>query len=121
MANQSIGHLPGHMALVSGIHHVAVGVRDLASARQFYGPVLSFDEVLADSSASQRALAGLVRSTCLVYDSATLQQRNGGVMLELVERKQPAARPILSNFALGDIGLNGLVVVASDVPQTLRP
>jgi catechol 2,3-dioxygenase-like lactoylglutathione lyase family enzyme len=121
---QSIGteNLPieGGQSLprVSGVHHVAIGVRDLETMTAFYRDLMGFTEVFAEFGESeQEIMREVTRSSRAVFSGATLQQKAGGIMLEFIQMREPAPRPIHRNVRYGDIGVTKITIATADVPS----
>jgi catechol 2,3-dioxygenase-like lactoylglutathione lyase family enzyme len=97
------------------IHHIAVGVENLARMREFYESSLGFTTVVAEfRGVNAPIMAEVARSAALTFDGVILGHESGGILLELVQRTHPAARAIRADFTVGDIGLNGFVLEVGD-------
>lgn len=103
------------MGKISGVHHVAMGVKNLGAMRSFYRDVLGFTEVFAEfDEAEQELMREVVRSSRAVFGGVMLSQRAGGIMLELIRRTDPVARPIRRDFRYGDIGVAKMTIAVPD-------
>ena len=104
------------MTKVSGVHHVAIGVKDLKRMMSFYQGVIGFSEVFAEFDESeQEIMRDVTRSPKAVFSGAILQQKAGGPMVEFIHMSQPLPRPIRKDFRYGDIGVSKITLAVSDV------
>ena len=109
------------MSRVSGVHHVAIGVRDLETMRTFYSDLMGFTEVFAEFGVSeQEIMREVTRSSQAVFSGAALQQTAGGIMLEFIQLVEPAPRPIRRTARYGDIGVAKITIATADVPHVWR-
>ena len=109
------------MFKVSGVHHVAIGVKDLKTTLAFYRELMGFTETFAEFAESeQEIMREVARNPRAVFFGATIQQKAGGIMLELIRMVEPAPRPIRSLPAYGDIGVGKITLTAADVPGLWR-
>ena len=103
------------MTKTSGVHHVALGVSDLGAMTAFYRDLMGFTEVLAEFGESeQEIMREVTRSPRAVFSGALLQQKAGGILLELIHMVEPAPRPIRRDFRYGDIGVAKITVATAD-------
>ena len=99
-----------------GIHHIALGVRDLQRMKSFYQDTLGFDEVFMDfPEAEYHALHEVVRMPHPVYSATLINQSAGGIIVEFIQMVDPAPRPIRKDFRYGDIGLAKMTIAVSDI------
>jgi catechol 2,3-dioxygenase-like lactoylglutathione lyase family enzyme len=104
-----------------GVHHIAIGVKDLESMRSFYKEVLGFSDVFVDfPQAEYPALSEVVRAPHPVYGAVLFSQAAGGIIVELVQMIDPVPRPIRKPFRYGDVGLGKMTIAVSDVEQICR-
>jgi catechol 2,3-dioxygenase-like lactoylglutathione lyase family enzyme len=104
-----------------GVHHVAVGVRDLEAMRAFYRDVLEFTEVSDEFPlAEYPALNEVVRASRVVYGAVLFTQPAGGIIHELMQVVDPAPRPIRNNTRYGDIGVAKITMTVPDVSAVYR-
>ena len=109
------------MLKVSGVHHVAIGVRDLKTMLAFYREFLGFTETIAEFAESeQEVMREVARNPRAVFYGATIQQKAGGIMLEFIRMVEPAPRPIRAKPAYGDIGVGKVTLTTADVPGLWR-
>ena len=107
---------PGAAALTSGVHHVALGVRDLRGMQAFYRDQLGFTEVLmAFDDVAPEVMQEVARSQELVFSGAILNQPGGGILLELIRMTRPEPRPLRSRSRYGDVGVGKVTVRVPDV------
>ena len=101
---------------VSGVHHVAIGVRNLETMSAFYRDLMGFTEVFAEFGESeQEIMREITRSARAVFSGATLQHKDGGIMLEFIRMVEPRPRPIRNDFRYGDIGVAKITLATADV------
>ena len=104
------------MSNVSGVHHVAIGVRNLETMKSFYRDALGFTEVFAEFGQSEQELMyEVVRASHVVFGGVILKQKAGGILVELIRMTFPVARSIREDFRYGDIGVAKITVAVSDV------
>jgi catechol 2,3-dioxygenase-like lactoylglutathione lyase family enzyme len=104
------------LSRVSGVHHVAIGVRDLEAMLAFYRDLMGFTEVFAEFPVSeQEIMHEVTRSPRVVFSGATLGQKAGGIMLEFIRMLEPVPRPIRKDARYGDIGVAKITIATSDV------
>jgi catechol 2,3-dioxygenase-like lactoylglutathione lyase family enzyme len=104
---------------VTGVHHVAIGAKDLEAMASFYRDLMGFTEVFAEFPESeQEIMREVTRSHRAVFSGATLQQKAGGIMLELIRMVEPAPRPIRRSARYGDLGVTKTTISTPDVPST---
>ena len=100
------------MTKASDVHHVALGVSDLGAMMAFYRDLMGFTEVLAEFGESeQEIMREVTRSPRAVFSGALLQQKAGGILLELIHMVEPAPRSIRRDFRYGDIGVAWLMTI----------
>jgi catechol 2,3-dioxygenase-like lactoylglutathione lyase family enzyme len=109
------------MPSISGVHHVGLGVRDLETMKSFYRDVMGFSEVFAEFDYSeQEIMREVARSSRVVFAGAILQQKAGGILLELIRMREPVPRPIHNGPRYGDIGVAKVVIAVSDVDRICK-
>jgi catechol 2,3-dioxygenase-like lactoylglutathione lyase family enzyme len=104
-----------------GVHHIAIGVKNLERMKAFYQDVLSFDNLFVDFPAAEYpALHEVVRSPNPRYAAILFSQSAGGIIVELVQMVDPVPRPIRKDFRYGDIGLAKMTIAVSDVENVFK-
>jgi catechol 2,3-dioxygenase-like lactoylglutathione lyase family enzyme len=104
------------MGKTSGVHHVAMGVKNLEPMKSFYRDLMGFTEIFAEFDESeQEIMREVTRSSRAVFSGAILQQKAGGILLELIHMSEPVPRPIRKDFRYGDIGVAKIVLAVYDV------
>ena len=104
-----------------GVHHIAIGVKNLEHMKSFYQNVLSFDNLFVDfPEAEYPALHEVVRNPNPRYAAILFSQSAGGVIVELVQMVDPIPRPIRKDFRYGDIGLAKMTIAVSDVEDIFK-
>ncbi len=108
------------MALVSGVHHLSLGVADLPSMRAFYRDVLGFTGVLAEfEDVGPPPMREISRVSDLVFSGAIIEQPGNGalsawVKLQLIQLKRPTSRALRADRRYGDIGVNKMTIAVAD-------
>jgi catechol 2,3-dioxygenase-like lactoylglutathione lyase family enzyme len=112
------------MSSISGVHHVAIGVKNLETMKSFYRNILGFTEVFAEFEESeQEVMREVVRAFRVILGGVMLRHREGGILLELIRVIEPVPRPIRKDFRYGDIGMAKITVAVShlvDVYERLK-
>ncbi len=104
-----------------GVHHIAIGVKDVKIMRQFYASTLEFNKVFVDLLQNEYpALDEVVRDPHPVYIAPLLSQEAGGIIVELTQMISPAPRPIRRDFRYGDIGLTKITIQVADIEGLRR-
>ena len=104
-----------------GVHHIAVGVKNLERMKSFYQNVLLFDNLFVDfPEAEYPALNEVVRSPNPRYTAILFSQAAGGIIVELVQMVNPVPRPIRKDFRYGDIGLAKMTIAVSAVEDIIK-
>ncbi len=103
-----------------GVHHVAIGVRNLALMKEIYRNVLGFSVVFGEFAQSeQEVMREVVRSSRAVFSGVLLQHERGGILVELIEMAEPKPRPVRKERRYGDIGVAKISVAVAD-PEDLE-
>jgi catechol 2,3-dioxygenase-like lactoylglutathione lyase family enzyme len=66
----------------------------------------------------------IARNNALSFNGVILEHTDGGIVIQLIQRNDPGVRPVRVDFALGDIGLSGIVLGVADlgaVREAMRP
>ena len=104
-----------------GVHHIAIGVKNLGRMKSFYQDVLSFNNLFVDfPEAEYPALHEVVRMPNPQYAAILFSQSAGGIIVELVQMVNPVPRPIRKDFKYGDIGLAKMTIAVSDVEDVFK-
>lgn len=104
-----------------GVHHIAIGVKDLEKMKSFYQDLLGFNNLFMDfPEAEYHALHEVVRMPHPVYAATLFSQSAGGIIVELVQMVNPVPRPIRKDFRYGDIGLAKMTIAAFDVEELFK-
>jgi catechol 2,3-dioxygenase-like lactoylglutathione lyase family enzyme len=103
------------MYRLSGVHHVAIGLRSLEKERLFYRDVLNFNRVFAEFPDTEHLeMSEVVRDPRPAFAPVLLSQEAGGIIVELIRMTNPLPRPIRQDFRYGDIGVNKLTIAVGD-------
>ncbi len=104
------------MTQIRGVHHVALGVRDLEAMKRFYIDVLGFKRVIAAMpEEEQTVMHETVRAPLGRFGGAMLQQEGGGIVVEMIRMTTPEPRPLREKPVFGDIGVAKLTVGVPDL------
>jgi catechol 2,3-dioxygenase-like lactoylglutathione lyase family enzyme len=105
----------------SGVHHVAIGVRNLAEMKSFYQDTLEFNKVFIEGTEAEREpMRGLLRTSSAIFAVIMFGQEASGILVELARMTNPAPRPIRNNFRFGDIGVSKITIAVSDVKRLYK-
>ena len=103
---------------IGGVHHVAIGVKDLEAMESFYTAVLGFQTTPQGSPAGpQEIMSGITRGVTPVFAASMLSQSEEAIVVEFVQMITPVPRPIRQGFRYGDIGANKIALAVSDVDE----
>jgi catechol 2,3-dioxygenase-like lactoylglutathione lyase family enzyme len=103
------------------IHHVALGVRDLSAMEAFYREQMGLREVFAFFGECERPLMkDVVRASQVIFSGIMLRDEAQGIMLELIQMKEPEPRPIRLDFQYGDIGVSKVSIGVEDLEAFCR-
>jgi catechol 2,3-dioxygenase-like lactoylglutathione lyase family enzyme len=112
--------------MISGLHHVSIGVSDLKRSLPFYQEVLGFKKKLFDITWKDSAM-GQVIGRSVKIRSVLLANDIGGGAIKLVQLFADyeghighKARPIPSDRRWGDAGHLEVAVEAGDIERTYR-
>jgi catechol 2,3-dioxygenase-like lactoylglutathione lyase family enzyme len=109
------------MGKTSGVHHVAMGVKNLEPMKSFYRNIMGFTEIFAEFDESeQEIMREVTRSSRTVFSGVILQQKAGGILLELIHMSEPIPRPIRKDFRYGDIGVAKITLAVYDVQSVFE-
>ena len=103
---------------LSGIHHIAIGVKSLETMVSFYRDNLSFTRVFGQfPEAEHPPMNEVVRTPRVVFSGIMFNQEPEGIFLELIQMREPTPRFIREDFKYGDIGVAKLTIAVSDVTK----
>ena len=103
-----------------GVHHVGMGVKNLAVMKSFYQQTLEFNKVWAEIPETEGRMEEMFRRSDAKLSWSMFSQEAGGVIVELVQMANPIPRPIRKDFRYGDIGVAKITIAVSDVEQLYR-
>ncbi len=102
---------------VEGIHHMAIGTRDLDAMRAFYVQAMRCTKVYADWVELPNPVPDFFRDQPHVLSASMIRQEEDGIIVELVQMHSPAPRPLRRDIRFGDIGVNKLTTAVADVEE----
>jgi catechol 2,3-dioxygenase-like lactoylglutathione lyase family enzyme len=106
---------------IAGVHHVALGVKNLEAMKSFYKGVLGFKTGPMESPAAPQAvMSEITRGVTPVFAASMLSQDAGGIIVEFIHMITPVPRTIRQDFCYGDIGVNKMTIAVSDVKKVYR-
>lgn len=109
------------MSTISGIHHIAIGVKDIEAMKSFYRDILEFTNIFGEFPEIEHPpMRDVVRSSHVVFSGIMFKQEPGDIFVELIQMKEPAPRPIRRDFHYGDIGVSKITIATPDVEKIYR-
>jgi len=106
---------------IAGVHHVALGVKNLEAMKSFYKNFLGFKTGPMESPAAPQAvMSEITRGVTPVFAASMLSQDAGGIFIEFIHMITPVPRAIRQDFCYGDIGANKMTIAVSDVNKLYR-
>lgn len=102
---------------LTGVQHVGIGVRDIEKSRAFYRDVLECRIPMADFGVTHNAMADFFRTSSHVFNGWMYMQEKDAIVVECIQRLEPAPRPIHKQVRFGDIGVNKMTVEVADAEK----
>lgn len=103
---------------ITGVHHIALGVKKLETMKSFYKGVLGFNTELRESPAApQTIMSEITRGVAPVFAVSMLSQETDGIIIEFIHMITPIPHAIRQDFRYGDIGVNKMVIAVPDVDE----
>lgn len=103
---------------ISSIHHVAIGVHNIQEMKSFYHDILEFNDIFGEFPEGEHApMREVIRGPHVVFSGIMFKQKSGNIFVELIQMKEPAPRPIRSDFRYGDIGVSKITIATPDVEK----
>jgi catechol 2,3-dioxygenase-like lactoylglutathione lyase family enzyme len=99
---------------IAGVHHVALGVKDLENMKSFYKDILGLN-ILEPPAVPQEIMSGIMRGVTPEFTVGTLSHDKGGIIVEFIHMITPVPRAIRRDSRYGDIGANKMTIAVSDV------
>jgi catechol 2,3-dioxygenase-like lactoylglutathione lyase family enzyme len=99
---------------IAGVHHIAIGVKDLETMKSFYKDILGFN-VLEPPAAPNDMMSGIMRGVIPEFTAGMLSHDEGGIIIEFIHMITPFPRAIRQDSRYGDIGANKITIAVSDV------
>jgi catechol 2,3-dioxygenase-like lactoylglutathione lyase family enzyme len=104
------------MDKIIGIDHVGVGVKDMDLMKKFYQGILEFTEIWGEMPiADHEPIHDLVRTTPSIHSGIQMNQKCGGIFVDLFCHIYPKPRPIRKDFHYGDIGVSKVTMAVKDL------
>jgi len=101
---------------IAGVHHVAIGVKNLEIMKSFYENMVGFNAGHQEPPAApHEIMSGIARGVTLVFAASMLSQDEDGIIVEFIHMATPVPRAIRQDFRYGDIGVNKITIAVSDV------
>ena len=106
---------------IAGVHHVALGVKNLETMKSFYKNVLGFNiNHQGPPTDSHMLMSDITRGVTPVFNAGLLSQDAGGIIVEFINMIAPVPHPIRRDFRYGDIGANKMTIAVSDMDAVYR-
>jgi catechol 2,3-dioxygenase-like lactoylglutathione lyase family enzyme len=99
---------------IAGVHHIALGVKNLEIMKSFYKDILGFN-ILEPPAAPHDIMSGIMRGVTPEFTVCMLSRDEGGIIIELIHMITPVPRAIRQDSRYGDIGVNKITIAVSDV------
>ncbi len=101
---------------ILGIDHVGVGIRNMDAMKKFYQGILEFTEVFGEMPiGDHEPIHDLVRASPAIHSAIQMNQKCGGIFVDLFCHIYPKPRPIRKDFRYGDIGVSKTTIAVDDV------
>ena len=104
---------------ITGVHHIALGVKNLQIMKSFYKDILGFN-ILEPPAIPRDIMSGIMRGIIPEFNVGTLSDDEGGIIIEFINMVTPFPRAIRRDSRYGDIGANKITVAVSDVNDVCR-
>lgn len=109
------------MSTISGIHHIAIGVKDIEVMKSFYRDVLEFTRIFGEFPEIEHPpMREVVRVPHVVFSGIMFKPESGDIYLELIQMKEPVPRPIRRDFHYGDIGISKITIATANVDKIYK-
>jgi len=99
---------------IAGVHHIALGVKNLEIMKSFYKDILGFN-ILEPPAAPHDIMSGIMRGITPEFTVGMLSHDEGGIIIEFIHMITPVPRAIRQDSRYGDIGANKITIAVSDV------
>lgn len=99
---------------IAGVHHIALGVKNLEIMRSFYEDILGFN-ILEPPVAPHEIMSDIMRGVTPEFTACMLSHDEGGTIIEFIHMITPVPRAIRQDSRYGDIGANKITIAVSDV------
>ena len=99
---------------IAGVHHIALGVKNLEIMRSFYKDILGFNIIEAPALPND-IMSGIMRGVTPEFKVDMLSQDEDGIIIEFIHMITPYPRAIRQDSRYGDIGANKITIAVSDV------
>jgi catechol 2,3-dioxygenase-like lactoylglutathione lyase family enzyme len=109
------------MYKISGVHHIAIGVRDIQAMKSFYQGVLKFTDIFGEFPGIEHPpMREVIRGPRVVFSGIMFKQEPGDIYVELIQMTEPSPRPIRGDFRYGDIGVSKITIATPDIEKLYR-
>ncbi len=106
------------MDKILGIDHVGIGVKNMDGMKKFYQDVLEFTEIFGEMPIDDHEpIHELVRTTPAVHSAIQMNQKCGGIFVDLFCHIYPKPRPIRKDFRYGDIGVSKVTIAVDNLQR----
>jgi len=99
---------------IAGVHHIALGVKNLEIMKSFYRDILGFN-ILEPPAVSHDIMSGIMRGITPEFKVGMLSHDEGDIIIEFIQMITPVPHAIRQDSRYGDIGANKINIAVSDV------
>jgi catechol 2,3-dioxygenase-like lactoylglutathione lyase family enzyme len=104
------------MDKIIGIDHVGIGVKNMDGMKKFYQGILEFTEIFGEMPIDDHEpIHRLVRASPAIHSAIQMNQKCGGIFVDLFCHIYPKPRPIRKDFRYGDIGVSKTTIAVDDL------
>jgi catechol 2,3-dioxygenase-like lactoylglutathione lyase family enzyme len=106
------------MAKILGIDHVGVGVKQMDVMKAFYHDLLEFTEIFGEMpEGDHEPIHELLRTSPTIHSAIQMNQKSGGIFVDLFHHIVPKPRPIRKDSRYGDIGVSKVTIAVNDLSK----
>jgi catechol 2,3-dioxygenase-like lactoylglutathione lyase family enzyme len=89
---------------IAGVHHIAIGVKNLEIMKSFYKDMLGFN-ILEAPALPNDIMSGIMRGATPEFTVGMLSHDEGGIIIELIHMITPCPRAIRRDSRMAISGL----------------
>jgi catechol 2,3-dioxygenase-like lactoylglutathione lyase family enzyme len=103
---------------IIGIDHVGIGVKDMDVMKKFYQSTLEFTEIFGEMpEGDHEPIHELLRTSPTIHSAIQMNQKGGGISVDLFNHIVPKPRPIRKDFRYGDIGVSKATIAVNNLDR----